>query len=346
MLCYFISKKNLSIIDCIEINSYSASHNLDCGGKTKIIIAGKPSAADEDFVVLKDGKDIKFKGIIENIDNEDGEIKHTVSCLEIEQVFNREIFLSNVDIIKTTGIEDFVAKQIETYFAASGDSFIDMPYIKCNVLTHTPASSKPSAENEIYNLKTYIGNIKQQYGIFLDFEFTNESLNISIYKKTQNAMQIDTGLTDVISFEETYKINALSKLSVLWLNTTTQEKSLRYFYLHSNRSVSEVNKDRIDGKIKSVYIEAETEAEMIEEAKKEFKSNSYSHSIEANIAANSKIYPKEELYVGHEITIKTIAGIKESIISKISHSDESDIISVKFGILKVKLTDKLKWKEH
>ena len=342
MLCYFISKKNFSIINCVEINSYSASHNLDCGGKTKITIAGNPNAADEDFVVLKDGKSTLFIGIIESIDNSDGELKHDISCLEIEQLFNREIFLSNVDIIKTAGIEDFIAKQIETYFSASGDSFIDMPYINCNVLTHTKVNSKPTAEKDIYNLKTYIGNMKQQYGIFLDFEFTNEKLNISIYKKEQLPMQIDTDLTDVISFEETYKIKVLAKLSVLWLNTTTQEKSLRYFYLHPNRSISEVNKNRIDGTIKSVYIEAETEAEMIEEAKKEFKSNSYSHSIEADIAANSKIYPNDELYVGHEVTIKTFAGIKESIISEISFSDAADVISVKFGILKVKLTDKLK----
>lgn len=342
MLCYFISKKNFSIINCVEINSFTASHDLDCGGKTKIIIAGNPNASDEDFVVIKDGKNIKFKGIIDNIDNYDGELEHTIFCLEIEQIFNRKIFLSDVNIIKTEGIEDFVAKQIQTYFAASGDSFIDMPYINCEVLTHTKVNSKPTAENDIYNLKTYIGNIKQQYGIFMDFEFANERLNISIYKKEQNKMQIDTELSDVISFEETYKIKVLTKLSVSWLNTTTQEKTFRYFYLHSNRSVSEVDEDRIDGTIKSVYIEAETEAEMIEEAKKEFQSNSYSHSIEAEIAANSKIYPKNELYVGHEVTIKTIAGIKESIISEISYSDDSEIISVKFGILKVKLTDKLK----
>ena len=113
MLCYFISKKDFSILNCVEVNSYSIAHNLDCGGKTKIIIAGNPNAADEDFVILKDGKDIKFKGIIENIDNSDGELKHSISCLEIEQVFNREIFLSDVTLIKSTGIEDFVANTIK-----------------------------------------------------------------------------------------------------------------------------------------------------------------------------------------------------------------------------------------
>lgn len=343
MLCYFISKKDLSILNCVETNSFSVVHDLDCGGKTKITIAGNPNASDEDFVILKDGKRVKFQGIVENIDNSDGELKHVVSCLEIERIFDRKIVLSNVEIIKEEGIEDFVAAAIKDYFSDSGDSFIDMPYINCNVLTHTKVNSKPSAEDGIYNLKTYIGNIKEQYGIFLDFEFTKTNVNISIYKKEQSAMKIDTTTTDIVSCNETYKVQVLSKLSVIWFNTLTQAKTMRYFYLHSDRSVSENANDRIRGTVSTIYIEAETEEEMIEEAKKEFKNNSYSHSIEANIIETSKLYPINELYVGHEVMIKTAAaGIKESIISEISFTDAADVIVVKFGILKVTLTDKLK----
>lgn len=343
MLCYFISKKDFSILNCVEYNTYSFVHNLDCGGKTKIVIAQNPNASDEDFVVLKDGKKVIFKGIIENIDNADGEKKYTISCLEIERCFDRQIALSDTDIIKTTGIEDFVASTIKKYFSESGDTFADMAYINCNVLTHTKVNSKPTSEKGIYNFKTYIGNIKQQYGIFLDFEFTKDSLNISIYKKEQSPMQIDTTITDVSNCKEIYKVKVLSKLDVIWLNTATQAETRRSFYLHSDRSVSEVNKDRVDGTISTVYIEAETEAEMIQEAKNEFKSNSYSHSIEADILTTSKLYPINELYVGHEVKIKTAAaGVKESIISEISHSYGADVVHVKFGILKVTLTDKLK----
>lgn len=343
MLCYFISKKDFSILNCVETSTYSISHNLDCGGKTKITIAGKPKASDEDFVILKDGKEVKFQGIIENIDNADGEIKYVVSCLEIERCFDRQIVLSDADIIKTTGIEDFVANAIQKHFSETGDSFIDMSYINCFVLTHTKINSKPTTENGIYNLKTYIGNIKQQYGIFLDFEFTKSNLNIYIHKKEQSTMQIDTTITDIYSCKETYKVKALSKLNVVYVNTETQAEAMRYFYLHQDRSVSEINKNRVDGTISTVRIEAETEEEMIQEAKNEFKGNSYSHSIEADILATSKLYPMQELYVGHEVKIKTAAaGIQDSIISEISFTDAQDLISVKFGILKVKLTDKLK----
>lgn len=343
MICYFIAKKDFSILNLVEVASYSVSHDLDCGGKTQIVIADNPKASDEDFVILKDGKNVVFKGIIESIDNADGEKKYTISCLEIERCFDRKILLSNVEMIRSTGVEDFVAKAIRDYFSETGDAFIDMSYIKCNVLTHTKVNSKPDAENGIYNLKTYIGNIKQQYGIFLDFEFTKENLNIYIYKKEQSPMQIDTTITDVYRCEETYKVKVLSKLNVVYVDKETQAESMRYFYLHSDRSISEVDKDRINGTISTIRIEAESEEEMIQNAKNEFKSNSYSHAIEADILATSNLYPISELYVGHEVKIKTAAaGIQESIISEISFDDTADVISVKFGILKVKLTDKLK----
>lgn len=342
MLCYFISKKDLSILNCVEVNSYTIVKNIDCGGKTKLIIAEDPKAENKDFVILKDGKNIRFKGIVENIDNYQGERMHTISCMEIERIFDQKIFLSDTEIIKNAGLEDFIAAMIRKYFSETGDSFIDMSYISCNALTHTKVNSKPSAEDEVYNLKTYIGNIKEQYGIFLDFDFTKTNLNISIYKKDQTPMQIDTRVTDVDSCKETFEIKALSKLNVKFLNLTTNEEAMRYFYLHSDRTVSERNEDRIDGNVSSLYVAAETEEEMLETVSNEFRSNSYSHLIEADIFANSKIYPIDELYVGHETTVKTEASKKASIITGITFSNEKEVVSIKFGNLKVTLTDKIK----
>jgi len=346
MLCYFISKKDFTISNAVQVNSYSVEHNIDCGGKTKFIIATQPNASNEDFIIIKDGKDAKYIGIVENIDNVQGENLHTIYGLEIERIFDRKIFLSDTDIIKSIGIEDFIAHTIETYFSRSGDPFIDMPYINCIVSTHTTVNSKPSADDGVYNFKTYIGNIKEQYGIFLDFEFTKTNLNITIHKKEQTPMQIDTTLTDIDQCKETYEIKALSKLNVKWLNTITNEETMRYFYLHTDRTVSEENKDRVDGTVSSLYLAKETEEEMREAVTDEFRSNSYSHMIEADIFAYSKIYPAYDLYVGHKVTIKTTAGIKDSIISKVSFSDDSDVISIKFGNLKVTLTDKLTGREN
>lgn len=342
MLCYFISKKDFSLLNCVEVNSYSVEHNLDLGGKSKIVIACNPKAAADDFVVLKDGKDIKLKGIIEKIDNVQGESMHTISCLEIERVFDRKIFLTDAEIIKETGLEDFVCASIRAHFSQTGDAFVDMVYMNCTALTHTIVNSKPQTDDGIYNFKTYLGNIKEQYGIFLDFEFTKTALNITIHRKEQTALNIDTTLTDIDSCQETYEVKALSKLNVKWLNLSTEEETTRSFYLHTDRTVSEIDERRVDGTIAAFYAATDTEEEMIESVTKEFRNNSYSHLIEANIFANSKLYPMNELYVGHTVTIKTSAGVKDSIISGISFSDDANVVFVKFGNLKVTLTDKLK----
>ena len=342
MLCYFISKKDFKIANCCEVNAFTISHNLDLGGKTKIIIAASPNASKEDFVILKDGKETIFQGIVDSIDNVQGEKMHTVHCMEIERIFDQKIFLSDTEIIRDAGIEDFVAHTIRTYFSHTGDTFIDLPYMICNALTHTKISLKPDTDDGVYNFKTYLGNIKEQYGIFLEFEFTKTKLNIRIHKKEQNAMQIDTTITDINNCKETYEIKALTKLNVSWKNLLTNAEEVRKFYLHSNRSISETDKDRVEGTTSSLRIESETEDEMLQAVYDEFKSNSYSHLIEADVYANSKIYPKNELYVGHEVKIKTSAGVKESVISGISYADTSNAISVRFGNLKVTLTDKLK----
>ena len=99
MLCYFLSKKDLSILNCVEVNSYTIVQNIDCGGKSKFVIAEDPRAENKDFVILKDGKNIVFKGIVENIDNYQGEKIHTISCMEIERIFDQKIFISDVEII-------------------------------------------------------------------------------------------------------------------------------------------------------------------------------------------------------------------------------------------------------
>lgn len=342
MLCYFIAKKDFSLLSCVEVNQYSISHDIDCGGKSKLIIAGDPKAEAEDYVILRDNKKIQFAGIIEKIDNIFGEIERTVSCLEIERMFDQKIFLSDAEMIKNAGIEDFIVHTINSQFAHTGDSFVDMPYIKCTAFTHTPVNAKPDAEDGVYNFKTYIGNVKEHYGIFLDFEFGKDELQITVHKKAQESMQIDTTLTDVNASSETYEIKALSKLNVIWHNLLTDEEIERTFYLHTDRTVSEVDENRVNGYVSALYLAKETEEEMLEEVTNEFRSNSYSHLIEADVFTNSKIYPADQLYVGHEVKIKSAAGIKDSIISGVSFSSDANVISIKFGNLKVTLTDKLK----
>lgn len=117
------------------------------------------------------------------------------------------------------------------------------------------------------------------------------------------------------------------------------------YFLRSDRTITEDANDpeRVDGTVKTIYVEAETEEEMYQEALNEFKSNSYNHSVTAKFLINSKLYDTNDLYVGRRCRILTEkAGIKETMITAVKRKDESDYIEVTFGSLPVTLTRKLR----
>ena len=119
----------------------------------------------------------------------------------------------------------------------------------------------------------------------------------------------------------------------------------KIYYLRSDRSITENIDDpeRVDGTTKTVYIEAETGAEMYEEAANQFKANSYNHSVSAKFLIDSKLYDTGDLYVGRRCKILSeSAGVKESIITAVSRSDSSNYIAVTFGNLPVTLTRKIR----
>ena len=135
-----------------------------------------------------------------------------------------------------------------------------------------------------------------------------------------------------------------SKLKVRWLNTTTQATTNRTYYLLSDRTIStDVNNvNRMDGTIKSIYVEADTEAEMYEEVINEFQSNSYEHKITFYLRENSLLYLPDDYYVGRKCQVETKTGVKTSLITAIEREASSGVRKVTLGKLKVTLTSKLR----
>ena len=119
----------------------------------------------------------------------------------------------------------------------------------------------------------------------------------------------------------------------------------KIYYLRADRTITTNASDseRVDGTTKTIFIEAETEDEMHQEALNEFKSNSYNHSVSAKFLINSKLYDAKDLYVGRKCRILSEkAGIKETMITAISKKDSNDYIEVTFGNLPVTLTRKIR----
>lgn len=343
-LLYVLSADDLKIKDIVQYETYQFTTDIDFTEKSTVDVAKNIDVSEGDFIVCKCGSDVVYQGICDTIESANEGNATKINLKQIEQLFDQKIVVGNVNTISQTGIEDFIKNEIESNFVTSDDTFLNRSYITVTCSTHNTINAKPEVENDIYNLKTYIGNAKQYYGIFLDFTFTQNTLLINISKKSQSALYIDTSVTDITDIDEVYEIDALTKLTVIW-KIPDGVQTTRKYYLLNDRTITtnSTHQNRAKGKSDTVYIEAETEEEMYQEVINNFSGNSYNHSVEYDVLSSSYVYPKNELYVGHTCKIKTTKhGTKDSIITKVTIENSTNSIHLKFGNLKITLIEKLR----
>lgn len=335
MIASIISRYTLKMTDTLTVADHALSQNSDYNGKSQIVFHRKPAAEEDDFILLNDGG-IVYQGIINAIETEKGQEAYTITAIEMHRLFDRKVILCNEDLL-ATGIEDFIADQIISNFINSEDTLLNIDFMTVTVNSHTPVAAKPDAADGIYNLCTYIGNALTTYGIFIDFVFSPDGLNVVIEKRNQSQLDFDTKLANIINPSEIYETKALAKLTVLWNGET------RSFFLRTDRTVTEEMDDpeRAKGSVDVITSVAETEEGMKQEALNQFTANSYQHKITFDIIP-SRLIPEADLYVGHKCRVKTGSGIKDSIITAIEHSKEKKAISVTLGQMKVTLIEKLK----
>lgn len=349
-----LSSLDLSVLDVIDVSTYSIEKTIEFSGTSSVEVYRALNINERDYIILKDKAEILTYGIISKIENEDGKRLHTIYFKEIETIFDRDIILEDEDLIQSHGLEIFVGYTMMRNFISSEDSMINKPYIKVFMIGMTSMYSKVETENGIYNLKTYMANLYEKYGIGYTFRFVGKELHIYIQKKDATALKINTEVTDISNYSEVYETNIISKLTAVWKQpdivnsdstVTVGKTAIYHFFLLTDRTISTdmSNPERASGDIVTEYFEADTYEELYEEVVQRFRSNSYQHSVEADIRKESKLYPLWDLYVGKECVIKTRShGIKESMITRVSTSSKSQFVSVKFGNLKITLLEKLR----
>lgn len=361
MIANIISRYSYALTDVLMASDYAVAVDGDYSGKSQFTFHRKPIATEDDFIILKDGN-FTFQGIISEIENEKGKSSYTVTVLEMPALFDQKILPTNEGLLQT-GIEDFIADQIRSNFIENDDAIVNIPYLEVVAKTHTPVAAKVSAEKGVYNLCTYIGNALTNYGVFISFDFTMERLTVILEKREAPAVNIDTGISDIVNLSETLEVKALAKLTVVWQykkpveggaeegvpeggipeeGETVQE--IRHFFLKTDRTITEDmhDPDRASGSTDVIVSEAETEAGMIQDARNVFTGNSYNHKIAFDLISTSKLLKLQDVYVGRKCFVKTKIGIKSSIISKLERKYNRKSISVTLGNMKVTLIEKLK----
>lgn len=301
--------RDFSVKDAVELGQSEIIEDEETNVASNVVTMKNSGAESGDIVAIKRNGEIIYWGIIDEVQNENGENKITYKLKYITNLFDQNVYLNEVNpsLIKTTGLEDYIGGQISANFITNSDTFVNRSYLKVNVLSHTTKNIQvTNVENDIFNLHTYMTNCTQLYDITYTFYIDEDGkLNIDIENVAQTKQLIDTEFQNISEYSEVFEIQVTSKVIV---RTDTNTYTL---YLLNNRTTTTdgTNPNRAVGKTSMVYTSDYTDAPQT--ALDEFKSNSYDHNITFKY---DKYIP-----VGTPIAIKTKnQAIFDSYISKVT----------------------------
>lgn len=339
-MIYFISKTDLAIKDVIEESDWEINNTINLDGKSTVNVARCPIAEKGDYTLLNGNM-----GIIDSIETTKDSKEATINLVQFETLFDRKVILANESLISSSGMEDFIASTISTYFTNSSDTLLNLSYLNVIVSSHTTLNTSVSASVDIsdgiYSFLTFLGNVKEKYDIVTTFEF-NEStgkIDTYIFRDSTASLDIDATLTDIVNYEEVYSVDVIAKVTVLSLETSTQFN----YYLKTDRTITtDVNDlDRAKGNIDVITCQTDVEAEQA--GIDAFKSNSYQHNVSMDVRKSSKLYDTGGLYPGRKLNIKTSDnGVYSTFISKTNEKKTSVLHHIDCGNMKITLIDKLK----
>lgn len=321
--------KDFSVKDIVEISDYEINIDEETNSNTNIKVLKKTTAKSRDLIVIKKNNEVIYWGKNDSIQNTDGNSLYEYTIKYITNIFDQNVILKDAELIKTTGIEDFIAKTIIDNFIENTDTFVNLPYLEVVVKTHTKKNtSVTNVENNIYNLHTWMTNCTQLYDIVYDFSIINKKLVITIENKTLSKELIDTRAQAISNYTEVFETDVISKVVVL---TDTEPYTL--FLLNDRTTTTDMtNENRAEGKIETVYTSKYEDAP--QKALDTIKANSYNHNITFS-------YYDRFIPVGTPIAIKTKESlIFDTYISAIKITQKK-FIEYTCGNIRIKFIDKL-----
>lgn len=334
---WIFSYDDFSIKDIVEVADYDINIDEETNAISTINILKNTTVKSRDIVVFKDNGNLFYWGIVDDVHNENGSNLYQLRTKYITNLFDREIQLQNESIIKSTGIEDFIAQTITNEYISNTDTFINLSWLELEIKTHTPKQITVSnVENGIYNLHTWMTNCTQNYNVVYNFSISNNKLLITIEIAEQNKELIDTKAQTISNYTEVFETDVVSKVTVLYNKKNNVQNSGSYtLYLLNNRTTTTdmTNPNRADGRIETVYTENYEDANQT--ALDVMKANSYNHNITFSLF--NKYIP-----IGTPIAIKTKKSIIYDTYISAIRITQKKFIEYQCGNIRINFIEKLK----
>lgn len=334
ILMWIFDFRDFTIKDIVELSNYEINIDEETNITSLARVLKKTTAEAQDIIFIKKNGKIVYWGIIDKITNEDGNKVYEYTLKYITNMFDEEVesnYEEGVeDLIRTTGIEDFLQKTIQDHFVNNEDDFVNKEYLEVRALTHTKLeTSITNIENGIYNFHTWMTNCTQNYDIVYDFFIENKKMIMTIAKKEGQKELINVNAQPISNYTEVFETKVIAKVVV-----KTKEEGRYILYLLNDRTTTPDmnNKNRAKGTTKRVYTEKMEDARQT--ALDVFKQNSYSHNV------TFKMLDKY-IKIGTPIAIKTKENvILDTYISAIKIT-KNKFIEYTCGNIRIKFIDKL-----
>lgn len=326
---WIFNYKDFSVKDIVEIANYEINIDEETNSNSLISVLKKTTAKARDIVAIKKNNEVVYWGIIDNIQNKDGEILYQYTLKYITNLFNQNIKLENESLISSVGIEDFLENAITRNFTDNTDTFVNLKYLDIKVLTHTKKQTTVSnVNNNIYNLHTYLTNCTQSYDIVYDLSIVNKRLQMTIEVKSLNKEIIDVNAQPISNYTEVFETDIVSKVVVL-----TDTSTYTLYLLNDRTTTTDMNNtNRAEGKIETIYTANYEDAPQA--ALDVIKANSYNHNITFD-------YYNRFIQIGTPIAIKTKESlIYDTYISSIKIT-QNNFVQYTCGNIRINFIDKL-----
>lgn len=326
---WIFDHKDFTVKDIVEITDYEINIDEETNSNTLINVLKKTTAKARDLVAIKKNNEVVYWGIVDNIQNTDGQALYQYTLKYITNLFNQNIKLENENLLSSTGVEDFIKNAISSNFTNNTDIFVNLTYLEVKVITHTKKQiSVSNVQDNIYNLHTWMTNCTQSYDIVYSFSIVNKKLQMTIEVKSENKELIDVNAQPISNYTEVFETDVVSKVVVL-----TDTNTYTLYLLNDRTTTTDMNNEnRAEGKIETVYTQNYEDAP--QKALDTIKANSYNHNI-------TFAYYNRFIQVGTPIAIKT----KESLIYNTYISaikiTQNKFVEYTCGNIRINFIDKL-----
>lgn len=232
--------KDLSVKGCVEIQNYELNIDEETNATSMVTILKDLNAKARDYIVIKKNNEKVFWGIIQEIENEDGDKVYTYTLKYLSNMFDRDVKLENENMIREDGIEDFLETTITNNFISNSDTFINLEYLEINVTTHTTKEvSVSNVENGIYNLHTWMTNCTQNYNIIYDFDIDTTGqtpkLVLTIANSEPTKEIIDVNAQPISNYNEVFETDVTAKVTCLYDFLNEEENPRRIYTISKNQ---------------------------------------------------------------------------------------------------------------